>query len=246
MAGGAGSSGTAVPTATGGQGQFDSYSNAFEQSRSSPMGQFSQQLGIQPMSQAQFAQNAATAQNSLGGGGYQLNPFGPPQAITQQAPTQYAQSIGTMGGFGGNLGTAGQFQSQQPQQPAYFSNPEFQGYRTQYEDLNRQMNDYMRAAPMYQQMQELQTKMRSFEQPQAQMMPQQAAMQNVYQQRQMMPQFSGYDPMQRSFAALNQQQQRQQMMPQPMYQQQQYNPYQGVSAGGLGNLFQMLVNPYRL
>lgn len=58
---------------------------------------------------------------------------------------------------------------QQPQRPAYMDNPDFQAYQTQERDLNRQMNEYMQKAPMYQQLQDLNSKMRGFQQPQGQM-----------------------------------------------------------------------------
>lgn len=58
---------------------------------------------------------------------------------------------------------------QQPQQPAYQSNPDYQAYQTQMTDLNRQMDEYVKKAPMYQQIQDLQGKMRGFQQPQGQM-----------------------------------------------------------------------------
>jgi len=59
--------------------------------------------------------------------------------------------------------------SQQPQQPSYMNNPDFQAYQKQEQDLGRQMNEYMQKAPMYQQIQDLQGKMRGFQQPQGQM-----------------------------------------------------------------------------
>ena len=52
----------------------------------------------------------------------------------------------------------------QPQQPSYMQDPEFQGYQTQVQDLNRQMNEYMQKAPMYQQLQDLQGKMSGYQQ----------------------------------------------------------------------------------
>jgi len=51
----------------------------------------------------------------------------------------------------------------QPQQPSYMQDPEFQGYQTQVQDLNRQMNEYMQKAPMYQQLQDLQGKMSGYQ-----------------------------------------------------------------------------------
>lgn len=125
--------------------QYGGYTNAFNQSFGSPMGQFSRQLGIQPMSQEQFAQNAATAQNSLGG--------------------------------------------QQAMQPAYMQDPEFQGYQTQVQDLNRQMQDYIQKAPMYQQLQDLQGKMRGISSRFAQQRQQSMQQYNPYV-RQMPQQYS--------------------------------------------------------
>ena len=51
----------------------------------------------------------------------------------------------------------------QPQQPSYMQDPEFQGYQTQVQDLNRQMQEYMQKAPMYQQLQDLQGKMSGYQ-----------------------------------------------------------------------------------
>lgn len=51
-------------------------------------------------------------------------------------------------------------QQQQAQQRAFSQDPEFQGYRQQSDDLSKQMNEYMQKAPMYQQLQDLQGKMR--------------------------------------------------------------------------------------
>ena len=52
----------------------------------------------------------------------------------------------------------------QPQQPSFMQDPEYQGYQTQANDLQRQMNEYMQKAPMYQQLQDLQGKMAPFQQ----------------------------------------------------------------------------------
>ena len=65
--------------------------------------------------------------------------------------------------FGGQFGQPMQ-NPFQPQQPSFMQDPEFQGYQTQMQDLNRQMNEYMQKAPMYQQMQDLQGKMAPFQQ----------------------------------------------------------------------------------
>jgi len=69
----------------------------------------------------------------------------------------------------------------QPQQPSFMQDPEYQGYQTQAQDLQRQMDEYMRKAPMYQQLQELQGKMAPFQQRYQQQQMQQAQLQR-YQQ----------------------------------------------------------------
>lgn len=51
----------------------------------------------------------------------------------------------------------------QPQQPSFLQDPEYQGYQTQAQDLNRQMQEYMQKAPMYQQLQDLQGKMSGYQ-----------------------------------------------------------------------------------
>jgi hypothetical protein len=130
--------------------------------------------------------------NNLGGGmggGQQSSGFGPgvnnfgsgsPFGMQQQQPMQNpfgGQQLGPNQSPG--YGAAEFQQSQQmPQQggqrPAFLDNPDFQAYQKQEQDLGRQMNEYMQKAPMYQQMQELQGKMRGFQQ------PQQGQMQNPY------------------------------------------------------------------
>jgi hypothetical protein len=97
------------------------------------------------------------------------------------------------------------FNQFQQQQPSYMQDPEFQGYQTQAQDLSRQMDEYMRKAPMYQQLQDLQGKMAPFQQ--------RENMQRMQQMQQRQMQLPGV------------QQQRQQFNP---YQQQrpQFNPYQ--------------------
>jgi hypothetical protein len=111
----------------------------------------------------------------------------------------------------------------QPQQPAYMQDPTFQSYHTQAQDLSRQMDEYMRKAPMYQQLQDLQGKMRGYQQ--------------QYQQPQMASdmRYRGgmdYNPQeQQRHQAMYAQQQalRQQMMgqrQQPSPFRQGYNPYQ--------------------
>ena len=91
------------------------------------------------------------------GGGY-----GPPQ-----------RGFGGFGGFGGGMGRDRGFgggygrafaePQVMPQQPAFLQDQEFQGYRQQADDLSKQMNEYMQKAPMYQQLQDLQGKMRGVE-----------------------------------------------------------------------------------
>jgi len=91
------------------------------------------------------------------------NPNGPSQPTPMQMPQ--AQTPSWAGGYLGQ---------QQPQQPSYMNNPDFQAYQKQEQDLGRQMNEYMQKAPMYQQLQDLQGKLRGFQQ------PQQGQMQNPY------------------------------------------------------------------
>ena len=66
------------------------------------------------------------------------------------------------------------------QRPAYMDNPDFQAYQKQEQDLGRQMNEYMQKAPMFQQMQDLQGKMRGMAQPQQGQMGQMGQMGNPY------------------------------------------------------------------
>lgn len=70
----------------------------------------------------------------------------------------------------------------QPQQPSFMQDPEFQGYQTQAQDLQRQMDEYMRKAPMYQQLQELQGKMAPFHQRYQQQEMQRMQQMQQYQQ----------------------------------------------------------------
>ena len=69
----------------------------------------------------------------------------------------------------GQLGAPNQMPQPMGQQPSYMNNPDFQAYQKQEQDLGRQMNEYMQKAPMYQQLQDLQGKLRGFQQPQGQM-----------------------------------------------------------------------------
>ena len=114
------------------------------------------------------------------GGADPYNSGAPRQSTTQSNP---GSAMGTMFGMLGQQPTQNPFggqqlgqlpppnqtaqpMPQQPQQPAYQSNPDFQAYQTQMTDLNRQMDEYVKKAPMYQQLQDLQGKMRGFQQPQ--------------------------------------------------------------------------------
>lgn len=72
----------------------------------------------------------------------------------------------------------------QPQQPSYMQDPEYQGYETQARDLGRQMDEYMKKAPMYQQLQELQGKMSPFQQRHQQQEMQRMQQMQAMQQRQ--------------------------------------------------------------
>jgi len=127
---------------------------------------------------------------------------------------QYRPQLGQQP-FGGQLGQPMQ-NPFQPQQPSYMQDPEFQGYQTQAQDLSRQMDEYMRKAPMYQQLQDLQGKMAPFQQ--------RENMQRM-QQMQQRQQFNPY-------------QQRQQFNPyqQQMQQRQQYQQPAGIRSlmGRLG------------
>jgi hypothetical protein len=81
----------------------------------------------------------------------------------QQMPQR--QDMSSMG----QLGAPNQMPQPMGQQPSYMNNPDFQAYQKQEQDLGRQMNEYMQKAPMYQQLQDLQGKLRGFQQPQGQM-----------------------------------------------------------------------------
>lgn len=70
----------------------------------------------------------------------------------------------------------------QPQQPSFMQDPEYQGYQTQAQDLQRQMDEYMRKAPMYQQLQDLQSKMGPFQQRYQQQEMQRMQQMQQYQQ----------------------------------------------------------------
>lgn len=72
----------------------------------------------------------------------------------------------------------------QPIEPSYLQDPEYQGYETQARDLGRQMDEYMKKAPMYQQLQELQGKMSPFQQRHQQQEMQRMQQMQAMQQRQ--------------------------------------------------------------
>jgi hypothetical protein len=93
------------------------------------------------------------------------NPNGPSQPTPMQMPQPGSQTPSWAGGY---LGQQQQMPQQGGQRPAYMDNPDFQAYQKQEQDLGRQMNEYMQKAPMYQQMQDLQGKLRGFQQPQGQ------------------------------------------------------------------------------
>lgn len=144
-------------------------------------------MGQQPMGNA-YAQPSGGSF----GGGYGGSPFGMQQQQPygmQQMQNPYINSMPGPSSAGGYMGqqTAmsgsppyGMYQSrqqppeptqvaqpmpQQPQQPAYQNSPDYQAYQTQMNDLSRQMDEYVKKAPMYQQLQDLQGKMRGFQQP---------------------------------------------------------------------------------
>lgn len=130
------------------------------------------------------APRQSTNQSTFGQGMNTMFGSGSPFGMQQQQPMQ--NPFGQMGalsspGYGaaefqqqqrGVLGQGGQ--QQMGQRPAYMDNPDFQAYQKQEQDLGRQMNEYMQKAPMYQQLQDLQGKLRGFQQ------PQQGQMQNPY------------------------------------------------------------------
>lgn len=72
----------------------------------------------------------------------------------------------------------------QPQQPSYMQDPEYQGYQKQIGDLQRQMQEYMQKAPMYQQMRDLESKMIPFQQRHQQQEMQRMQQMQAMQQRQ--------------------------------------------------------------
>jgi hypothetical protein len=107
----------------------------------------------------------------MGGFGGYGGGYGPePQDMTRRGQPQ-AQDLRSMQNPYGDINQMQQQQAQQALQqaqqaqqarqlPAFLQDQEFQGYRQQSEDLSKQMNEYMQKAPMYQQLQDLQGKMR--------------------------------------------------------------------------------------
>lgn len=116
-------------------------------------------------------------------GNASAQPYNPTGGAPQQSTNQSTMSQGLNTMFGGgspfgmqqpSYGMQNPYMQQpqpmpQQQQPSYQSNPDYQAYQTQMNDLSRQMDDYVKKAPMYQQLQDLQGKMRGFQQPQGQM-----------------------------------------------------------------------------
>ena len=92
----------------------------------------------------------------MGFGGQPQRPMGGGQMMVGYGGTA-ENGYQTPGGFGG-------FGMERPQVVGGFGgieqDQEFLGYQKQGEDLSRQMNEYMQKAPMYQQLQDLQGKMR--------------------------------------------------------------------------------------
>jgi len=113
------------------------------------------------MQQQQPMQNPFGQMGALSSPGYGANQFRQQQQMgQQQGPIR--QDMSSMG----QLGAANQMPQPMGQRPAYMDNPDFQAYQKQEQDLGRQMNEYMQKAPMYQQLQDLQGKLRGFQQPQ--------------------------------------------------------------------------------
>ena len=98
--------------------------------------------------------------------------MGMPPGMQNQTQSQMQTQMGEMAQRampGGQLGVLNQMAQPMPQpmgqQPAFLDNPDFQAYQKQEQDLGRQMNEYMQKAPMFQQIQDLQGKMRGMAQP---------------------------------------------------------------------------------
>ena len=134
----------------------------------SPFGMQQQQpYGMQPMQNPFAGQNPYI--NSMPGPSWAGGYLGQQQMGRQQDSRSMGYEVGEQMGQLGAPNQMAQPMPQQPQQPSYQSNPDFQAYQTQMNDLSRQMDDYVKKAPMYQQLQDLQGKMRGFQQPQGQM-----------------------------------------------------------------------------
>jgi hypothetical protein len=169
----------------------------------SPSSQFTPQPFMSPgmsfQPRTQFGQQASSPFGfSQRGGIYGQMPGGPNRArgVPAFQSTRPGGSFGAMPQFQNPFSPQQQQQfqnpyqpQQQPQRPAFLDNPEFQGYKKQNDELNRQMNDYMRQAPMYQQLQDLQSKMQGF--------------QKQYEPQGMDPAFQGMTQDQRMRAALD-------------------------------------------
>jgi hypothetical protein len=177
MAGGAGNVGSA-----GGMG------NASAQPQGGPFGggmaqPYNSGAPRQSTNQSTFGQGM----NTMFGGGspfglQQQQPMQNPFGGQQQGPIQ--QDMSSMG----QLGAPNQMPQPMGQRPAYMDNPDFQAYQRQEQDLGRQMDEYVKKAPMYQQLQDLQGKMRGFQQPQGQMQNPYGDINQMQQQRNMQDQ----------------------------------------------------------
>ena len=162
--------------------------NQFQAQQTGALGQGGQQMGqlgapnqtAQPMPQQpnqpqSFEQYRATPR-------MQDQQFRSPEQQLQEDQKSYQSYKDNFGQPQGQQQMQGQFGQQaaqafmrgqqqpmpQPmgQRPAFLDNPDFQAYQKQEQDLGRQMNEYMQKAPMFQQMQDLQGKMRGMAQPQ--------------------------------------------------------------------------------
>lgn len=154
------------PSSPGGKGGGSSSSQQSSSQPSSPGGKGG---GYTPGAEPSppYGGGAPTSPGGKGGGGYGPDDGPMPQ---QQYQQPFQQQFGRRGDFGtmDMPQRYGQQQQlpQQSQRPAFMDNPEFQGYQKQYDGLNQQMNEYMRQAPMYQQLQDLQGKMQGLQNPQ--------------------------------------------------------------------------------
>lgn len=145
---------------TGGTGQMPGFAN-------NPFGPPQQNTGggmatAQPavMAEPQVLNPSTYTNYGQGNGGGFGGGQQPAMLSDMQSDMQYRpHALG--GGFGGQLGQLRQ-NPFQPQQPAFMQSPEYQGYQTQMQGLQQQMNDYMQKAPMYQQLQDLQGKMQGY------------------------------------------------------------------------------------